>query len=201
MGRTSKRQSAGKGSDTPASAAKNQKSRQYKAGIYARLSADIDEKKNESVEVQIEIARKFIEEWNGQHTDKIEVSDCYIDLGKTGTNFNRDAFQRLMQDVRMGDINCVIVKDLSRFGRNYLEAGNYIEKIFPFLGVRFIAVADGFDTGADGNETKQMVSEIKNLVNDMYAKDFSVKAKASLAQRRKEGSYVGRPAPYGYKEV
>lgn len=201
MGRTSKRQSAGKGSDTPASAAKNQKSRQYKAGIYARLSADIDEKKNESVEVQIEIARKFIEEWNGQHTDKIEVSDCYIDLGKTGTNFNRDAFQRLMQDVRMGDINCVIVKDLSRFGRNYLEAGNYIEKIFPFLGVRFIAVADGFDTGADGNETKQMVSEIKNLVNDMYANDFSVKAKASLAQRRKEGSYVGGPAPYGYQAV
>ena len=201
MGRTSKRQSAGKGSDTPASVAKNQKSRQYKAGIYARLSADIDEKKNESVEVQIEIARKFIEEWNGQHTDKIEVSDCYIDLGKTGTNFNRDAFQRLMQDVRMGDINCVIVKDLSRFGRNYLEAGNYIEKIFPFLGVRFIAVADGFDTGADGNETKQMVSEIKNLVNDMYAKDFSVKAKASLAQRRKEGSYVGGPAPYGYQAV
>lgn len=207
MGRTSKRQSAGKGSDTPASAAKNQKSRQYKAGIYARLSADIDKKvcrqtsKNESVEVQIEITRKFIEEWNGEHTDKIEVIDCYIDLGKTGTNFNRGAFQRLMQDVRMGDINCVIVKDLSRFGRNYLETGNYIEKIFPFLGVRFIAVADGFDTGADGNETKQMVSEIKNLVNDMYAKDFSVKAKASLAQRRKEGSYVGGPAPYGYQAV
>ena len=110
MGRTSKRQSAGKGSDTPTSAAKNQKSRQYKAGIYARLSADIDKKvcrqtsKNESVEVQIEIARKFIEEWNGEHTDKIEVVDCYIDLGKTGTNFNRGAFQRLMQDVRMGDI-------------------------------------------------------------------------------------------------
>lgn len=207
MGRTSKRQSAGKGSDTPASAAKNQKSRQYKAGIYARLSADIDKKvcrqtsKNESVEVQIEIAKKFIEEWNGKHTDKIEVADCYIDLGKTGTNFNRGAFQRLMQDVRMGDINCVIVKDLSRFGRNYLEAGNYIEKIFPFLGVRFIAVADGFDTGAGGNETKQMVSEIKNLVNDMYAKDFSVKAKASLAQRRREGSYVGGPAPYGYQAV
>ena len=95
----------------------------------------------------------------------------------------------------MGDINCVIVKDLSRFGRNYLEAGNYIEKIFPFLGVRFIAVADGFDTGAGGNETKQMVSEIKNLVNDMYAKVFSVKAKASLAQRRKEGSPALIPIP------
>lgn len=203
MGRISKRQSAGKGRASLESAAMAQKKRHYKAGIYARLSSDRNEKKNESVEVQIEIARKFIEEWNGKHTDKIEVADCYTDLGKTGTNFNRDAFQRLMQDVRMGVINCVIVKDLSRFGRNYLEAGNYIEKIFPFLGVRFIAVADGFDTVADGNEMKQMSTamavEIKNLINDMYAKDFSVKAKTSLAQRRKEGSYVGGPAPYGYK--
>lgn len=211
MGRTSKRQSARKTPVTPVSAAEAQKNRQYKAGIYARISADIDKKacrqtsKNESAEVQIEIARKFIEEWNGKHADKIEVAGCYTDLGRTGTNFNRDAFRRLMQDVRRGDINCVIVKDLSRFGRNYLEAGNYIEKIFPFLGVRFIAVADGFDTGTDGNENKQMSTamavEIKNLVNDMYAKDFSVRAKTSLAQRRKEGSYVGGPAPYGYKAV
>lgn len=207
MGRISKRQSAGKASDTLAGSAEVQRSRRYKAGIYARLSADINKKvcrqttKNESIEVQIEIARKFIEEWNEKHTEEIEVADCYIDMGKTGTNFNRDGFRRLMQDVRKGDINCVIVKDLSRFGRNYLEAGNYIEKIFPFLGVRFIAVADGFDTAADGNETKQMVSEIKNLVNDMYAKDFSLKAKASLVQRRKEGSYVGGPAPYGYRTV
>ena len=89
--------------------------------------------------------------------------------------------------------------DLSRFGRNYLEAGNYIEKIFPFLGVRFIAVADGFDTGKEGNENKQMASEIKNLVNDMYAKDFSKKAKLHLKQRREEGSYVGGPPPYGYR--
>lgn len=209
MGRTSKRQTAGKGPHTPERAAGAQTGRLYKAGIYARLSADIDKKacgqasKNESAETQIEIARKYVEEWNGNHTDKIEVADCYIDLGKTGTNFNRDAFQRLMQDVRMGDINCVIVKDLSRFGRNYLEAGNYIEKIFPFLGVRFIAVADGFDTGMDGSGTKQMPAamavEIKNLINDMYAKDFSLKAKTSLAQRRKEGSYVGGPAPYGYR--
>ncbi|TJX41265.1 DNA invertase, partial [Soehngenia saccharolytica] len=81
MGRTSKRQSAGKGAGTPASTSGVQKNRQYKAGIYARLSADINEKKNESVEVQIEIAKKFIEEWNGKHTDKIEVADCYIDLG------------------------------------------------------------------------------------------------------------------------
>lgn len=172
----------------------------YKAGIYARLSVKRDEKKD-SIDVQVEIARKFVEDWNAAHADKIEVVDCYKDLGKTGTSFERDEFKRLMQDVRLGDVNCVIVKDLSRFGRNYLEAGNYIDKIFPFLGVRFIAVADGYDTGIDESHTHQMATEIKNLVNDMYAKDFSARARLSLEQRRQEGSYVGGPPPYGYKAV
>lgn len=172
----------------------------YKAGIYARLSVKKDEK-NDSIDVQVEIARKFVEDWNANHSIKIEVIDCYKDLGKTGTSFERDEFKRLMQDVRLGDVNCVIVKDLSRFGRNYLEAGNYIEKIFPFLGVRFIAVADGYDTGVDESHTHQMATEIRNLVNDMYAKDFSVRARLSLEQRRQEGSYVGGPPPYGYKAV
>lgn len=197
MGRKSKRlhvptDTAGNGSSLSG--------KRYKAGIYARLSVKKGEK-NESIDVQVEIAKKFAEDWNRSHADKIEVIDCYKDLGKTGTSFERDEFKRLMQDVRLGDIDCVIVKDLSRFGRNYLEAGNYIEKIFPFLGVRFIAVADGYDTGADGNQTTQMATEIKNLVNDMYAKDFSTKARLSLAQRRQEGSYVGGPPPYGYKAV
>ena len=192
MGRVSKRTFA------PAVAAKEAKIR-YKAGIYARLSSDQDRKKNESVEVQVRIAEKHIEELNREGTERIEIADRYIDLGKTGSNFNRDEFQRLMQDIRLGDIDCVVVKDLSRFGRNYLEAGNYIEKIFPFLGVRFIAVADGLDTGNRGSNTKQMATEIKNLVNDMYAKDFSVKAKQHLKLRRQEGSYVGGPPPYGYK--
>lgn len=192
MGRVSKRTFA------PAVEVKETKVR-YKAGIYARLSSDQDRKKNESVEVQVRIAEKHIEELNRKGTERIEIADRYIDLGKTGSNFNRDEFQRLMQDIRLGDIDCVVVKDLSRFGRNYLEAGNYIEKIFPFLGVRFIAVADGLDTGNRGSNTKQMATEIKNLVNDMYAKDFSVKAKQHLKQRRQEGSYVGGPPPYGYK--
>lgn len=173
--------------------------KRYRAGIYARLSSYQDEKKNESVETQIEIARKFVEEFNRNKTGEvIEVIECYTDLGKTGSNFERAGFLRLLQDIRLGEINCVIVKDLSRFGRNYLEAGNYIEKIFPFLEVRFIAVAEGFDTGKEGNENKQMASEIKNLVNDMYAKDFSRKAILHLKQRREEGSYVGGPPPYGY---
>lgn len=173
--------------------------KRYKAGIYARLSSDQDVKKNESVDVQIEIAKEYVEKFNREKAgEMIEVVECYIDLGKTGSNFEREGFKRLLQDIRLGDINCVIVKDLSRFGRNYLEAGNYIEKIFPFLGVRFIAVADGYDTGKEGNEKKQMASEIQNLVNDMYAKDFSKKAKIHLKQRREEGSYVGGPPPYGY---
>ena len=200
MGRVSKRTFA------PAVEAKETKVR-YKAGIYARLSSDQDSKplkghkgsKNESVEVQVRIAEKHIEKLNREGTERIEIADRYIDLGKTGSNFNRDEFQRLMQDIRLGDIDCVVVKDLSRFGRNYLEAGNYIEKIFPFLGVRFIAVADGLDTGHRGSNTTQMATEIKNLVNDMYAKDFSVKAKQHLKLRRQEGSYVGGPPPYGYK--
>lgn len=192
MGRVSKRTTA------PTVAVKEAKAH-FKAGIYARLSSDQDKKKNESVEVQVMIAEKYIEDLNREGTAQIDIIDRYIDLGKTGSNFNRDEFQRLMQDIRLGDIDCVVVKDLSRFGRNYLEAGNYIEKIFPFLGVRFIAVADGLDTGSKGNDTRQMATEIKNLVNDMYAKDFSVKAKQHLKQRRQEGSYVGGPPPYGYK--
>lgn len=192
MGRVSKRTSA------PARADKETKAC-YKAGIYARLSSNQDRKKNESVEVQVKIAEKYIEDFNREGTERIEIAERYIDLGKTGSNFNRDEFQRLMQDIRLGDIDCVVVKDLSRFGRNYLEAGNYIEKIFPFLGVRFIAVADGLDTGSRGSNTKQMATEIKNLVNDMYVKDFSAKTKQNLKLRRQEGSYVGGPPPYGYK--
>lgn len=205
MGRISKRGSALRKASGQQTEARRDEVR-YKAGIYARLSSDQGHKacgqasKNESVEIQVEIAKKFVEEFNGQKTGEvIDVVECYTDLGKTGSNFEREGFLRMLQDIRLGEINCVIVKDLSRFGRNYLEAGNYIEKIFPFLGVRFIAVADGFDTGKEGNEHKQMASEIKNLVNDMYAKDFSKKAKLHLKQRREEGSYVGGPPPYGYK--
>ncbi len=192
MGRISKRVSAAVSVQTePAK-------EYYRAGIYARLSSAQDTKKNESIDAQVRIAEKYIEELNKREAEQIDIIDRYIDLGKTGSNFNRDEFKRLMQDIRFGSINCVIVKDLSRFGRNYLEAGNYIEKIFPFLGVRFIAIADGFDTGNGGNDTEHMAVEIKNLVNDMYAKDFSAKARQQLKKRREEGSYVGGAAPYGY---
>lgn len=214
MGRISKRGSfrtkvsvSGSGnSGNSLNGAENEAAREqkrYKAGIYARLSSGTEKK--DSIDVQIKISEKFVEEFNRKNRDAIDIAGHYCDLGKTGSNFNRDGFNRLMQDIRLGVIDCVIVKDLSRFGRNYLEAGNYIEKIFPFLGVRFIAVSDGYDTGEKGDDAGQtsiaMAVEIKNLVNDMYAKDFSVKAKTGLMQRRKAGSYVGGPPPYGYTAV
>jgi len=201
MGRVSKRGTSTIGTPVVSNRVISGGKKRYKAGIYARLSADSNERKNESIDVQEEIARKHIERLNQGGQEVIDIIECYRDLGKTGSNFDREGFRRLMQDIRLGDIDCVVVKDLSRLGRNYLEAGNYIEKIFPFLGVRFIAVSDGIDTGDKGNDTKQMASEIKNLVNDMYAKDFSKKAKTGLKQRRESGSYVGGPPPYGYKAV
>lgn len=201
MGRVSKRGISTTGHSVVSSSTAARGKKRYKAGIYARLSADINERKSESIDVQEEIARKHIERLNREGQEVIDIIECYRDLGKTGSNFDREGFKRLMQDIRLGDIDCVVVKDLSRFGRNYLEAGNYIEKIFPFLGVRFIAVSDGIDTGDKGNDTKQMASEIKNLINDMYAKDFSKKAKTGLKQRREAGSYVGGPPPYGYRAV
>lgn len=176
----------------------SQQDRIYKVAAYARLSSDQDEKKNESIDVQIDIIKKYVEKQNLLGEDQMILYDTYCDSGKTGTNFNRDEFLRMMRDIRVGDVNCVIVKDFSRFGRNYLEAGNYIEKIFPFLGVRFIAVTDKFDTMTVGNDSKNMAMNIKNLVNDMYAKDFSKRAKIHLQQRRERGSYVGGATPYGF---
>ena len=103
---------------------KRQSAKMYSVGIYARLSVDSDERKNESIETQVEIVKEFI----GRQKDMV-LYDTYTDLGRTGTNFEREGFERMMRDVRMRKIDCIIVKDLSRFGRNHIETGNYIEKI------------------------------------------------------------------------
>ena len=200
MARVSKRKAAGRKIQ-----AVNKKV--YKAGIYTRLSNAKDRKpgghviENDSIEVQKQICMEFVENFNKSCNEIIDITEFYSDIGKTGTNFRREGFQNLMQDIRLGKINCVIVKDLSRFGRDYLEAGNYIEKIFPCLGVRFIAVKDKYDTNTENNSTNNISLEIKNLMNDMYAKDFSFKSKLSLKQRREQGSYVGGPPPYGYNAI
>ncbi|MCI8780699.1 MAG: recombinase family protein [Lachnospiraceae bacterium] len=123
----------------------------------------------------------------------------YIDVGRTGTDFRREGFEQMLQDIRKRRIDCVIVKDLSRFGRNYIETGNYVQRVFPFMGVRFIALTDGIDTfeaepGIDG-----MSFHLKNLVNEMYARDISEKVRSSKRSRQEQGSYTGGLPPYGYQ--
>lgn len=169
-------------------------SRHFHVGIYARLSVEGNERKNESIDTQIAMAKQYLKE----HPE-MELYDCYTDLGKTGTNFKREGFECMMQDVRKKRIDCVIVKDLSRFGRNHIEAGNYIQKIFPFMGVRFIALADGIDTFEEKSGTDEMTLNLKNLVNEMYARDIAQKIKSSRRSSQEQGSYTGGIPPYGYR--
>lgn len=167
-------------------------SKKYMVGIYARLSVDGGEQKNESIETQIKIITAFV---NSQ--DDMVIFDCYVDLGKSGTNFERKEFERLIKDAQMHNINCIIVKDLSRFGRNHIEAGYYIENIFPMMGVRFIALAEHFDNRNKKNKMENI--HLKNLVNEMYAKDISLKITSSKKIKWEQGSFIGGIAPYGYK--
>lgn len=172
----------------------------YFVGIYSRLSVDNDDKKSESIENQIEIIRQYIADRNREpgRKQKFEVYDIYVDRGISGTSFERAGFDRLMDDVRKGKINCIIVKDLSRFGRDYLETGNYIEKILPFLEVRFIAVTDGFDSMSANVSQKKLAMNVKNLVNDMYAKDISKRVTGARKLAAQQGAYIGSTTPYGY---
>lgn len=162
----------------------------YKTAVYARLSTeDLDE---DTLDNQIYLLKSFV----GEKTDMVLV-DIYADNGFSGTNFERPEFTRLMNDVKTGKVNCIVVKDLSRLGRNYIETGNLIENVFPFLNVRFIAVTDNFDTN-EGGGVENMVASFKNLVNDVYAKDISRKIITAFRTKQKNGEYIGLVAPYGY---
>ena len=168
----------------------------YIAGIYARLSQERKEAyrdKSNSLEMQEELCI------NAANEKDIKILRVYKDYEYSGTNFKRPAFIEMMEDIRTGRINCIIVKDMSRFGREYLEIANYIEKVFPFLGVRFISVNDNLDT-KDGIKSDQSYEiAIKNIFNDLYTKDISKKIKASKEIKMKQGSFIGAMAPYGYK--
>lgn len=129
---------------------------------------------------------------------KVEIIETYVDNGQTGTDFDRPGWERMMEDAKAGKINCIIVKDLSRFGRNYLEAGDYLEKIFPFLGVRFIAVNDQYDSEGEIFPRKGMITEFKNLANDYYSKDISQKIMSAFRAKKEQGQFIGSKAPYGY---
>lgn len=167
----------------------------YRTGIYVRKSID-EEKKgngNESILTQISML-----EWYVETHAEFQLLETYVDNGVTGTRFDRPEFNRLMEDIRRGHINCIIVKDLSRFGRNYLEAGKLLEVIFPCLNVRFIAINDGYDSHAEDGEERQFNAALNNLVNDFYAKDISKAINAVYRENFERGSYMAAYAAYGY---
>ena len=172
----------------------------YNVAIYLRLSRDdedIDGSKTESnsISSQRDMIRGFI-----RKQDDMEIYDIYVDDGYSGANFDRPEFKRMMKDVEAGNVDCVIVKDLSRLGRDYIEAGRLIQKTFPAFSVRFIALTDHFDSlTADYNETS-LVVPVKNFVNDSYSRDISGKVRSHQKIKRENGDFIGAFAVYGYKK-
>lgn len=172
----------------------NTETKIWNATLYLRLSRDDgDKEESNSITGQRELLRDFIR----NHPELREYA-VRIDDGFTGSNFERPDFKKMMEDVKEGRTNCIIVKDLSRFGRNYLDAGEYIEKIFPFLGVRFIAVNDNYDSLGEKSASDDLVIPFKNLINEAYCRDISVKVRTQLEIKRKSGQYIGAFAVYGY---
>ena len=121
-----------------------------------------------------------------------------MDDGYSGVSFNRPQFKKLEEAIRKGALDCIVVKDLSRFSRNYIDGGRYIEKIFPQLGIRFIAINDAYDSLTGDPQSDSFVIPFKNLINDSYCKDISMKIRSSLEVKQKSGEFVGSFAPYGY---
>jgi DNA invertase Pin-like site-specific DNA recombinase len=161
-----------------------------------RLSSDDRRKKGDSIATQKNIISHFI-----TMNPDIKLHDFYVDNDKTGTNFERPAFQKMLADMENGKINCVIVKDLSRFGRNAIDTGYYIEKYLPSLNVRFISINDSFDTDESdgaGNPCGGIVLPLKAVIAEAYALDLGNKVRSVHGQNIKEGRYVGGRSPYGY---
>lgn len=167
----------------------------FKTGLYVRLSIEDvrDRKDSDSIENQTYLLKQFVEE-----RPFLQIYSIYTDNGEKGTNFDRPEFNRLMDDVKAGRVNCIVVKDLSRFGRDYLETGNYLEKIFPFLGVRFISINDNYDSFNPENSNEGLIISLKNLLNDVYTKDISKKIISTFRERQSKGEFLGAHVPYGY---
>ncbi len=164
--------------------------------VYVRLSReDGDKVESESIVSQKNILSDFLSK-----DPDIQVVDTFVDDGYSGTNFDRPAFQRMMGMVKEKKINCIIVKDLSRLGRNYIEVGNYVERIFPLLDIRFIAVNDNIDSFRDPSSITNIGVPFRNVVNDAYCGDISKKIRSVLDMKRKRGDYIGSFACYGYQK-
>ena len=165
----------------------------WKVAAYARLSSEDDNDKSNSIKNQIEIVDKYLENKND-----MELIDYYIDNGCSGTDFNRKGFARMMSDIKDKKVNTIIVKDLSRFGRNHIEVDNYLGNIFPMLKVRFISINDNVDIKKDTEVIENLEIPIKNLMNETYSYDISTKVKSVIYMKKEKGEFVGISAPFGY---
>lgn len=167
---------------------------QWKVAEYHRISReDGDKEESDSILSQKDITHDYVE-----NQEDLVFIDDYDDDGKTGTNFDRPDFQRMMDDIKQGTINCIVVKDLSRFGRNYILVGQYLEMIFPMLNIRFISVIDRIDSFKDPSSVSNALVSFKNVMNDEYCRDISNKVKSSLDRKRSKGEFIGSFASYGY---
>lgn len=166
----------------------------YNADAYVRLSKeDGDKELSDSILNQ----KEFISEFVKKHPE-IRLHKFRVDDGYSGVNFIRPSFQEMMEDVKNGAVQCIIVKDLSRFGRNYIEVGRYIEKIFPFLHIRFIAINDNYDSLTGNRQSDHIMIPFRNLINDAYCRDISIKVRSQLEIKRNKGEFIGAFAPFGY---
>ena len=169
-----------------------QNSTRYRTALYLRLSReDGDKTESDSIANQ----RTLLEAYAADHPE-LCIVDEFVDDGYSGSNFERPAFQRLFQELEQGTVNCILVKDLSRFGRNYIEVGRYLERIFPVMRVRLIAVTDNYDSQSAWKTSDSIMVPMRNLLNDAYCRDISVKIKSQLAVKRKRGDFVGSFAAY-----
>ena len=161
-----------------------------------RLSRDDGDKmESDSIHSQRELIHQFLDKYSGMKFIKE-----YVDDGYSGTTFERPAFIRLMEDLKKRLFDCLIVKDLSRLGRNYIETGRYIERIFPAMGLRLIAVNDNYDSLDKDSSDNEIVVPFKNLINDAYCRDISLKIRSHLDVKRKDGQFIGSFAMYGYEK-
>lgn len=168
----------------------------WKPALYIRLSReDGDREESNSIASQRELLTEFVD----TQTD-MTAPRLYTDDGCTGTDFDRPDFRRMMHDLRAGIVNCVIVKDLSRLGRNYVKVGEYLEHTFPLLNVRFIALSERIDSVADPRSADSLIVPFRNILNDEYAHDISNKVRASLDLKRRQGKFIGSFASYGYRK-
>ena len=173
----------------------------YHAAIYVRLSkedgavASHEKAESNSIANQKSLIREFLKSKND-----IVIEQEYVDDGFSGSNFERPAFQMMLEDIKKGKIDCVVTKDLSRFGREYIDSGMYIERLFPAMGVRFIAINDGIDSGEAKSQSDEIIIPFKNLINDAYCRDISIKIRSHLEIKRKQGDVITAFVAYGYKK-